>query len=109
MRAETKELYPDNWLEISRTTIETRGNRCEKCHRTPGDHSIILTTHHWNHDPSNVDGYNLVVHCQACHLDQERGSNRSFGVLRNEFYAFAAGQLWLTGMESPYSKSWRAT
>jgi len=108
VRAETKGLYPDNWPEISSATIKSRGNECERCNRTPLEHVITLTTHHWDHNPSNCDDYNLVVHCQACHLDQERGSKRAFGHLRNEFYAFAAGQLWLTDMEPPYSKSWRA-
>lgn len=71
MRADTKALYPPNWHEISRQTIEARGGFCSECLRTPREHGIVLTVHHIDYDPSNNDPGNLAVLCQGCHLRRQ--------------------------------------
>lgn len=106
MRAETKALYPANWPEIQAWILRRDDHTCQKCRRDVVDLSITLTVHHWDHNPANCHGSNLVTLCQACHLDQERGSVRSFGLLRNEFEALKVGQLWLQGLARPRPKNY---
>ena len=105
MRPDTKELYPDNWPVIRELVIEEEGLTCRSCHRSIWHFDIILTVHHWDHNPANNSRDNLVTLCQGCHLVQESGSLRSFGSLRNEFIALRVGQLWLPGLERPGPKT----
>lgn len=71
MRPETKLLYPSNWPEISKRTIEARGGFCEECLCTPEDDGKVLTVHHIDYDPSNNHPANLIVLCQGCHLRRQ--------------------------------------
>lgn len=99
MRPETKALYPPDWPEISRRTIEARGKRCQKCGRGPD--VCVLTTHHKDHNPANNDDTNFEVLCQACHLDEER----TFLRLTKKEGQIVAGQLVLLEWKQPKEAS----
>lgn len=71
MRPETKALYPDNWAEISRATIEAADHTCKDCRRCSMTENIILITHHKDYDPSNNKKSNRVCLCQGCHLRRQ--------------------------------------
>ena len=100
MNKTTKALYPPNWKQLASDLIMERGEVCENCLR-PATFKIVLTVHHLDHDPSNNHFSNLKVLCQACHLDQERASIKSFGRVGNRFEAVVAGQLTLPSFEPP--------
>ncbi|MBA7560961.1 hypothetical protein ES708_02595 [subsurface metagenome] len=53
MRAETKELYPDNWPEISLACIERADRTCKDCGRAAREDPVVLTSHHKDYDPSS--------------------------------------------------------
>lgn len=83
IRPENKDLYPDDWKEISAFIRHERaGDRCEfpvddgtRCtalngqpHPVTGS-KVVLTVAHLDHDPSNSgENYdNLLAGCQRCH------------------------------------------
>lgn len=90
VRPENRDLYPDDWDELSRAVKEDAGWRCEcrgECGRPRGhlerdgrcgnEHGqpaygtgsrVVLTTAHLNHWPPDVRRENLRAMCQGCHL-----------------------------------------
>lgn len=105
MRVKFKDLYPDNWLEIREWVLARDDYTCQKCGGDWTDKTLVLTVHHWDHNRANNHGSNLVTLCQGCHLYQEKGSLRSFGILHNEYEAVKVGQLWLPGFQRSGSKT----
>jgi len=91
-----RQLYPDNWEEISATVREASGGRCEcegECGKNHGDENfaiglralkrcfefngmlakfargkIVLTAAHLCHHPECTDLDHLKSFCQRCHL-----------------------------------------
>ena len=106
MRPETKALYPLNWKQISRWTIEARGAQCEECGRTKEDDGIVLTVHHIDYDPSNNDINNLVVLCQGCHLRRQARELADATRFNNVEKLIRMGQLELPGFEVPKAKNY---
>ena len=66
-----KVLYSKDWKRISKETIEKRGNRCERCGKSPPA-VPWLTSHHIDGNPSNNDDDNLFVCCPRCHFFIDR-------------------------------------
>lgn len=79
IKPELKDLYPENWAEISRARKEAAGWRCEGSPAYPGcraEHGkphpatgsiVVLTVAHLDHNPANNDPANLRAYCQRCH------------------------------------------
>jgi len=85
-----RELYPDNWEEIShRIRFERAGNRCEWCGAANGFPSpvtgskVVLTVAHLGiakpdgtpgdkEDKQDCREENLAALCQRCHLNYDR-------------------------------------
>lgn len=107
MRPETKALYPDNWVEISKVVIEESERTCQDCGRSDRDFDIILTTHHLDYDPSNNKRDNLVCLCQGCHLQRQAGDLRCAVRIRRILILMDMGQLVFPGMEATFSKRLR--
>jgi len=70
MRQWTKDRYPENWREISKSLSEEVGY-CEWCGKVRED-VHHLTVHHKDWDPSNNDRSNLIVCCPKCHFSIQR-------------------------------------
>ena len=79
-----RELYPDNWEEISLRVRTEAGWRCEgspdypdcraengKPHPITGS-KVVLTVAHLDHTPANCERDNLKAWCQRCHLNYDR-------------------------------------
>lgn len=66
--ARNKHRYPENWAEIARRLKDATDWRCVPCGAPHGPPPHILTVHHLNHTPMDVDESNLLVCCQRCHL-----------------------------------------
>jgi 5-methylcytosine-specific restriction endonuclease McrA len=84
-------IYPENWPEVS-TAIKLQA--CWKCEHCGHPHEFItgyvLTVHHLDHIPKNLDFTNLVAFCQRCHLTIDRWWNPN--------------QLWFPGMKPPWAE-----
>lgn len=98
MRAETKELYPDNWPEISRACIERADRICKDCGRSDRNVLIVLTSHHEDYDPSNNADDNLVCLCQGCHLRRQARDLAEATRLNKVAVLIRMGQLCFPGM-----------
>ena len=82
---EHRDLYPKNWKNISqRIRFDRAGGRCEfeesgarctaehgKPHPTTGS-TVVLTTMHLDHDPTNCEDGNLLAACQLHHNRYDR-------------------------------------
>jgi len=73
-----RELYPDNWEEISLSIRTAAGWKCEFCgaenskpHPITGS-KVVLTVAHLDHNPSNNNRSNLRALCQRCHLAYDK-------------------------------------
>lgn len=93
IRAETRDLYPPDWKQISqRIRHERAGNACE-CDGRCGGHdescaarnrephaltgsTVVLTVAHLDHDPTNNADSNLLAMCQRCHLRYDADLHR---------------------------------
>jgi len=106
MRPETKELYPINWKQISRWTINARGNKCETCGVKNHAGGKILTTHHIDYDPANNNPNNLVVLCQGCHLRRQAADLADATRYHKVDLLIRMGQLELPGMELPRARNY---
>ena len=104
MRPETKALYPDNWAELSRETIEAANHICQDCGRSDRDDNIILTTHHKDYDPSNNNPSNRVCLCQGCHLTQQAKDLSNATRYNNTQLLIRMGQLCFPGLEPKFPK-----
>ncbi len=104
MRPETKELYPDNWAELSRETIEEANHICQDCGRSDRTDDIILTTHHKDYDPSNNDPSNRVCLCQGCHLKRQARDLAEATKYNRATLLMQMGQLCLPGLEPSFPK-----
>ena len=64
-----KELYPDNWLLISRKIKDKRNNTCEDCGKKYPANSKWLNAHHIVPLSKGGDSEddNLQVLCYKCH------------------------------------------
>ena len=100
-----KDLYPDDWADIShRIRFERAHGRCEWCgaehdrpHPVTGS-VVVLTTAHLDHNPANNEDDNLAALCQRCHNTYDglkRAASRKHRQLRQ------AGQLPFEGLEPP--------
>lgn len=84
IRPERRDLYPENWPEISRA-IRVRADFVCECDGRCGKHSepctaedrrphpdtgsrVVLTVAHLNHDEADCREENLAAYCQRCHL-----------------------------------------
>lgn len=89
IRDENKDRYPDNWPEIRAQVQARAGDKCEGCGLVNGavgvrdDHghfhylvprgctlkrfTVVCTTAHLDHDPTNNNLDNLRFWCQQCH------------------------------------------
>jgi len=69
-------LYPENWPLISHRIKDRAGWKCEHCNH-PNEHNTgyVLTVHHLDHNPENMDDTNLVALCQRCHLTVDQWFN----------------------------------
>ena len=86
-----RELYPDNWEEISLAVREAAGWRCQgspdypDCRAQQGQphpvtgSKVVLTVAHLDHtipasrdDKANSSPDNLRAWCQRCHLNYDR-------------------------------------
>lgn len=86
IRPENRSKYPPDWKDISaRIRFDRADGRCECDGRCGEDHSggrcaaehgkphpvtgstVVLTTMHLDHDPTNCDDDNLMAGCQKCH------------------------------------------
>lgn len=64
-----KNDYPDNWPEIAAKVKEEAGWKCERCgHPHDPQAGYVLTVHHLDSNPANVNPENLVALCQRCHM-----------------------------------------
>jgi len=99
MRDETKELYPDNWPEISEACIGRAKRICKDCGRSDRTSSIVLTTHHKDYDPSNNVEKNLVCLCQGCHSRRQSRDLAQARILRKIAAPGRKGQLCFPGMK----------
>lgn len=74
IKPENRDLYSDDWKEISLWIRERSGNKCEICGIPNGDPNpvtgsvVILTVMHLDHNPMNNNPANLKAACQRCHL-----------------------------------------
>jgi 5-methylcytosine-specific restriction endonuclease McrA len=67
-----KHKYPPNWKEIAFKVKERAGFKCEACLNPHGKSPYVLTVDHViDHDPANVEDWNLVALCQRCHLRRQ--------------------------------------
>jgi 5-methylcytosine-specific restriction endonuclease McrA len=92
--------YPDNWEEISDyVRFERAGGCCEWCgaeHGTPHPDTgstVVLTTAHLDHDPSNPDPENLRALCQRCHLRYDAAEHARHAAETRRQAMIEAGQL----------------
>jgi len=84
-----RELYPDNWEEISKEVRERSGGQCEcegfcglhtgrRCEEKNGQQAkwargkITLTVAHLTHNPQDCRRECLKAMCQRCHLRYDR-------------------------------------
>jgi len=95
IKAENKDKYPKDWIQIRKRILEAAGNRCEWCNvenyaigvrdndgtfmtfdecesggYPDNDNKaikIVLTIAHLDHDPTNNRRKNLKALCQRCH------------------------------------------
>ena len=104
MRLETKELYPDNWQEISRACIDKYQHTCKDCNRTDYGEGVILTSHHRDYDPSNNDDDNLVCLCQGCHLRRQARDLAEATKFKDIYRLIRMGQLCFPGMKPKFPK-----
>lgn len=105
IRPKNKGLYPANWPEIRAKVQARAGDKCEKCgvanhaegyrdqfgafHKwnwTKGDIpdgalTIVCTTAHLDHNPTNNDLDNLRFWCQQCH-NRYDAPERAAGIKR---------------------------
>jgi 5-methylcytosine-specific restriction endonuclease McrA len=63
-----KHRYPADWVDISKRCKDATGWTCEACGAPHGPPPHILTVHHLDHNPPNVEDDNLLTCCQRCHL-----------------------------------------
>jgi len=61
-------LYPPNWKFIAWKVKDRGGWKCEGCGRIHGPCPGILTVHHIDFNPQNIEDDNLIALCQRCHL-----------------------------------------
>ena len=78
-----RELYPDNWEEISAEKKKSTGWKCEACRKQcyrPGDEVVtrrdVLTVAHLDHNPANCEAENLRALCAQCHLRYDAATRR---------------------------------
>ena len=73
IKPENRDLYPEDWEEISFEIRKRAGWRCEWCGALKGlrhpitGSFVVLTVAHLDHDPTNCDPDNLRALCQRCH------------------------------------------
>jgi hypothetical protein len=90
IRPEQRALYPADWAAISTVVKQAAGWRCQcegecgkvhngRCRNAHGQRSfdnpgytIVMTTAHLNHDPSDCRPENLRAMCPGCHLRYDR-------------------------------------
>jgi len=61
--------YPPNWQEIAQAVKDAAGWRCVRCgHVHEVSTGYVLTVHHLDRNPANVQPWNLAALCQRCHL-----------------------------------------
>lgn len=65
--ARNRHLYGSDWALIANRIKDAAGWHCEACD-SPSVPGHILTVHHLDHVPANVETSNLVALCQVCHL-----------------------------------------
>ena len=104
MRPETKELYPDNWPEISKACIARANHICQDCGQTNYNTTLVLTTHHKDYDPSNNAEDNLVCLCQGCHLRRQSRDLANAIRFNRIQQLIRMGQLLLPGFAIPEPK-----
>ena len=66
MRRFTNNYNPDG-QQKRKEARERAGNKCIRC-GSPSVPGRILTTHHFDGNKANDAWYNLLAHCQVCHL-----------------------------------------
>lgn len=98
-----RSLYPDDWEKIShRIRFERAAGRCEWCNASHGDphpvtgSTVVLTTAHIDHDPSNCDDDNLVALCQRCHLRYDADEHARHAAETRRRKLIEAGQMELS-------------
>lgn len=107
MRQETRDRYPLNWKQISRHTIQARGDRCEDQDAGLGPCNGPLTVHHIDYDPGNNELHNLAVLCASHHLKRQAADLREATKSGKSRRLIALGQLPFPGLEPPRARSWR--
>ena len=102
-----RELYPDNWYEISLRIRTAAGWRCQgspdhpNCRAQQGQPHpetgsiVVLTVAHLDHKPGNRNPDNLRAWCQRCHLNYHRNHH-----IANARRTLMRHQMPLPGMES---------
>lgn len=61
--------YPADWDAIASRVKDAAGRRCVRClHPHAPELGRTLTVHHFDGDKANVERWNLMALCQACHL-----------------------------------------
>lgn len=105
MRKETKELYPENWSDISRMVIERANRICKDCGRSPLTHRVVLTTHHLDYNPAHNSLDNLVCLCQGCHLRRHGRDLKEATKYNRIRLLIRMGQLVFPGMELKQAKN----
>ena len=73
MPRKSKSEYPDNWPEIAQRVKDAAGWKCVRCgHPHDRESGHVLTVHHLDLDPQNVEWWNIPALCQKCHLSIQR-------------------------------------
>lgn len=97
-----RSLYPPNWEEIAHQVKEAANWTCQECSKQcyrPGEPALdrrkVLTVHHKDHDPKNLDRANLEALCAPCHLRKERAYKARMAWQK----AVSWGQMILPGVE----------
>ena len=103
-----RDLYPDNWEEISLAVREAAGWRCQgspdypDCRAQQGQphpdtsSKVVLTVAHLNHQHTNCRPDNLRAWCQRCHLNYDRAHH-----MANARRTRMRHQIPLPGLEAP--------
>lgn len=69
MKGNKATRYPKDWPAISRSVKDKAGWCCVRCgHKHDVASGYVLTVHHLDGIPENVEDYNLAALCQRCHL-----------------------------------------
>ena len=94
-----RDLYPDNWEEISAAIRARSGGKCDFCgamngqpHPVTGS-QVVLTVAHLDHEPANCDPANLRALCQRCHLAYDAKHHACNAAQTRRQKRVAAGQL----------------